>query len=54
MYIETIKKCKMAAEVSAKILVQCSLQLFDILLNEALPNLKERKYLRGWIQVSTP
>ena len=49
--LETIGKCKMAAQVTAKNLVQCSLQLFDILLNEALPNLKERKYLRGWIQV---
>ena len=40
----------MAASVSSKNLVQCSLELFEILLMEALPNLKERKYLRGWIQ----
>ena len=49
--LETVSKCKMAAPVASKNLVQCSLQLFEILLNEALPNLKERKYLRGWIQV---
>ena len=49
--LETVTKCKMAAKVSAKNLVQCSLELFEILLIEALPNLKERKYLRGWIQV---
>ena len=50
--LETVSKCKMAAKVSSKNLVQCSLELFEILLMEALPNLKERKYLRGWIQVN--
>ena len=50
--LETVKNCKMAAKVSSKNLVQCSLELFEILLSEALPNLKERKYLRGWIQVT--
>ena len=50
--LETVKNCKMAAKVSSKNLVQCSLELFEILLIEALPNLKERKYLRGWIQVT--
>ena len=33
-------------------LVRGSLDLFQVLLQEALPNLKERKYLRGWIQVT--
>ena len=50
--LETLGNCRMAAKVSSKNLVQCSLELFEILLIEALPNLKERKYLRGWIQVS--
>ena len=50
--LDTVQNCKMSAEVSMKNLVQCSLELFDILLKEALPNLKERKYLRGWIQAA--
>ena len=49
--LDTVSTCEMAAPVSYKNIVQCSLELFEILLMEALPNLKERKYLRGWIQV---
>ena len=43
---------RLAAPISSLNLVQGSLDLFQVLLQEALPNLKERKYLRGWIQVS--
>ena len=42
--------CRLAAAISPLNLVQGSLELFQVLLQEALPNLKERKYLRGWIQ----
>ena len=42
---------RLAAPISSLNLVQGSLDLFQVLLQEALPNLKERKYLRGWIQV---
>ena len=45
--------CRLAAAISPLNLVQGSLELFQVLLAEALPNLKERKYLRGWIQVLT-
>jgi dynein heavy chain len=42
--------CSLAAAISPLNLVQGSLDLFRVLLAEALPGLKERKYLRGWIQ----
>ena len=44
---------RLAAPISSLNLVKGSLDLFQVLLQEALPNLKERKYLRGWIQVSS-
>ena len=50
--LQTVRNCKMALPVSMKNIVQCSFELFEILLLEALPNLKERKYLRGWIQAA--
>ena len=43
---------RLAAPASSLNLVRGSLDLFQVLLQEALPNLKERKYLRGWIQVT--
>ena len=51
--LATASSCRLAAAISPLNLVQGSLHLFQVLLQEALPNLKERKYLRGWIQVSS-
>jgi dynein heavy chain len=48
--LKLLENCRNAANVTANNLVQCSLDLFEKILQEALPNLKERKYLRGWIQ----
>ena len=42
----------MSADISPRNIVQCGLELFEIILLEALPNLKERKYLRGWLQAA--
>jgi len=48
--LKLLESCQSAAHVTNNNLVQCSLDIFEKILQEALPNLKERKYLRGWIQ----
>ena len=50
--LELLNSCKLAGQVVPNNLVQCSLDLFERILLDALVNLKERKYLRGWIQAA--
>ena len=45
-------QCRNAVNVCLNNLAKCGLELFETLLLDALPNLKERKYLRGWIQAA--
>ena len=50
--LKLLETSKVAASVTPNNLVQCSLDLFERILVDALPNLKERKYLRGWLQAA--
>ena len=50
--LKLLDSCKTSARVTENSLVKCSLDLFERILIDALPNLKERKYLRGWIQAA--
>ena len=51
-FLDLLPKVKTAVDVNANNLVLCSFHLFERILLDALPNLKERKYLRGWVQAA--
>ena len=50
--IDLLNNAKTAVDVTTNNLVLCSFHLFERVLLDALPNLKERKYLRGWVQAA--